>query len=171
MAVICSHHFCFNMRKALLKFIDFFYPPFSRWFPLHTFRYMVSGGTNVASGSVLYFIIYNYILNQQDVYLPFSPGMITAPVAAFIIEAPLTFIIGFILNKYLVFTHSEIKGRIQMFRYAIVVATNVLLNYALLKLLVETFHFYPTISKIMVNILLALASYFMQTHFSFKVKK
>jgi putative flippase GtrA len=97
--------------------------------------------------------------------------MITAPVAAFIIEAPLTFIIGFILNKYLVFTHSEIKGRIQMFRYAIVVATNVLLNYALLKLLVETFHFYPTISKIMVNILLALASYFMQTHFSFKVKK
>jgi putative flippase GtrA len=159
------------MRKALLRFIDFFYPPFSRWFTLHTFRYLISGGTNFVSGIVLYFIIYNYVLHQKDIYLPFRPGMITAPVAAFILEAPLSFIIGFTLNKYLVFTKSEMKGRIQMFRYGIVVITNILLNYAFLKLLVETFHFYPTVSKIVVNLLLALASYFMQTHFSFKVKK
>jgi len=159
------------MRKALLKFIDFFYPPFSRWFTLHTFRYMFSGGTNFVSGTVLYFVIYNYILHQEDVHLSFRPGMITAPVAAFILEAPLSFVIGFTLNKYLVFTKSEMKGRIQMFRYGIVVITNLLLNYAFLKLLVETFHLYPTVSKIVVNILLALASYFMQTHFSFKVKK
>jgi len=159
------------MRKALLKFIDFFYPLFSRWFPLHTFRYMVSGGTNLVSGSVLYFVIYNYVLDQKDVYLPFRPGMITSPVAALIIEAPLSFIIGFTLNKYLVFTQSELKGRIQIFRYGIVVVTNALLNYALLKLLVETFNFYPTVSKFLISVLLALASYFMQTHFSFKVKK
>lgn len=159
------------MRKALLKFIDFFYPPFSRWLPIHTFRYIVSGGTNTASGIILYFIIYNYILDQQDVRLPFEPGMITAPVATLIIEAPITFLIGFTLNKYLVFTKSELKGRIQMFRYAIVVATNLLLNFALIKLLVETFHFYPTISKLFTTILLAVMSYFIQTHFSFKVKK
>lgn len=159
------------MRKALLRIIDFFYPPFSRWIPIHTFRYMVSGGTNAASGIVLYFVIYNYLLHQQDITLPFRPGMITAPVAAFIIEAPLTFVIGFTLNKYLVFTQSELKGRIQMFRYGIVVLSNLFLNYAFLKLLVETFNFYPTISKIFVTVLLALASYFMQTHFSFKEKK
>jgi len=159
------------MRKALLKFIDFFYPPFSRWFPLHTFRYMVSGGTNAASGIVLFYIIYHFLLHQQDVYLPFQPGMITAPVAALIIETPLSFLIGFTLNKYLVFTESELKGRIQMFRYGIVVLSNIFLNYAFLKLLVETFNFYPTISKILVTALLALASYFIQTHFSFKVKK
>lgn len=159
------------MRKALLKFIDFFYPPFSRWFPLHTFRYMVSGGTNVVSGIVLYFLIYNYLLHQKDVYLSFRPGMITAPVAALIIETPITFLIGFTLNKYLVFTQSELKGRIQMFRYGIVVISNLFLNYAFLKLLVETFNFYPTISKIFVTALLALGSYFIQTHFSFKVKK
>ncbi|RZJ65022.1 MAG: GtrA family protein, partial [Flavobacterium sp.] len=26
------------MRKAILAFIDFFYPPFKKWFSLHTFR-------------------------------------------------------------------------------------------------------------------------------------
>lgn len=159
------------MRKALLKFIDFFHPPFARWIPIHTFRYIVSGGTNTASGIILYFLIYNYVLHQQDVMLPFHPYMITGPVATLIIEAPLTFIIGFTLNKYLVFTKSELKGRIQMFRYGIVVATNLLLNFALIKLMVETFNFYPTVSKFVTTILLAVASYFIQTHFSFKVKK
>lgn len=161
----------FNMRKALLRFIDFFYPPFSKWIPLHTFRYIISGGTNTASGIILYFIIYNYLLQQQDVILPFRPGMITAPVATLIIEAPITFLIGFTLNKYLVFTKSELKGRIQMFRYAIVVVTNLMLNFAMIKIMVETFNFYPTISKFITTILLAIASYFIQTHFSFRVKK
>jgi len=58
-----------------------------------------------------------------------------------------------------------------MFRYGLVVISNLLLNYALIKLMVETFNFYPTISKIITTVLLALASYFIQTHFSFKVKK
>jgi putative flippase GtrA len=159
------------MRKALLRFIDYFYPPFSRWMPIHTFRYIVSGGTNTASGIILYFLIYNYVLHQQDVALSFRPFLITAPVATIIIEAPITFIIGFTLNKYLVFTSSALKGRIQMFRYGLVVISNLLLNYALIKLMVETFNFYPTISKIITTVLLALASYFIQTHFSFKVKK
>jgi putative flippase GtrA len=159
------------MRKALLRFIDYFYPPFSGWMPIHTFRYIVSGGTNTASGIILYFLIYNYVLHQQDVPLSFRPFLITAPVATIIIEAPITFIIGFTLNKYLVFTSSALKGRIQMFRYGLVVISNLLLNYALIKLMVETFNFYPTISKIITTVLLALASYFIQTHFSFKVKK
>jgi len=159
------------MRKAVLRFIDFFYPPFSKWFSLHTFRYIVSGGTNTASGIVLYFIIYNYVLHQQNVVLPFRPGMITAPVATLIIEAPITFLIGFTLNKYLVFTKSDLKGRIQMFRYFIVVCTNLMLNFAMIKIMVETFNFYPTISKFITTIVLAVASYFIQTHFSFRVKK
>jgi len=159
------------MRKALLKIIDFFYPPFARWLPIHTFRYIVSGGANTASGIILYFIIYNYLLHQQDVILPFKPGMITAPVATLIIEAPLTFLIGFTLNKYIVFTKSELKGRIQMFRYAIVVGVNLMLNFAMIKIMVETFNFYPTISKIITTVFLAIMSYFIQTHFSFRVKK
>lgn len=160
------------MRKALLKVIDFFYPPFSRWLPIHTFRYMVSGGTTAATGIVVYYICYNWILHQQDVHLsiPFFPNLITAPTAALAIESVITFLIGFILNKYLIFTKSDLKGRIQLFRYGSVVATNILLNYALLKVFLS-FGFYPTISKIIITAILTVFSYFSQKHFSFKVKK
>jgi putative flippase GtrA len=157
------------MRKTLLGFIDFFYPPFSRWISPHTFRYIISGGTTMMIGIVVYYIAYNFILRQQDVR--FESLMITAPIAALGIESVITFVIGFILNKYLVFTRSNLKGRIQLFRYASVVATNILLNYAFIKVLVEAFGFYPTISKIITSFILAVFSYFSQKHFSFKVKE
>lgn len=161
------------MRKSLLSIIDFFYPPFSRWLSLHTFRYIVSGGATAASGIVVYYIAYNWILHQKNVHLsvPMLPTMITAPVAALIIESLITFCIGFVLNKYLVFTKSNLKGRIQLFRYGSVVVTNILLNYAMLKVLVEAFGFYPTVSKVIITMVLAVFSYFSQKHFSFKVRK
>jgi putative flippase GtrA len=161
------------MRKALLRLIDFFYPPFSRWLSVHTFRYLVSGGTTAASGIVVYYIAYNWILHQKDVQLsiPLLPGLITTPVAALAIESLITFCIGFILNKYLVFTKSNLKGRIQLFRYGSVVVTNILLNYAMLKVLTEAFGFYPTVSKMIITVVLSIFSYFSQKHFTFKVRK
>lgn len=160
------------MRKFVLKIIDFFYPPFSRWLSPHTFRYLASGASTAGTGVVVYYIVYNWVLNQEDVALnlPFLPGLITAPIAALAIESLITFFVGFMLNKYLIFTQSNLKGRIQLFRYGSVVATNILLNYALLKLLVEAFNFYPTLAKLFITIVLAVFSYFSQKHFSFKVR-
>ncbi|SOD15205.1 GtrA family protein [Pedobacter xixiisoli] len=157
------------MRKLALRIIDFFYPPFKNWFSIHTFRYMASGGFTAASGIVAYFIIYNYILQQKDVHL--NGYLVTAPIAALALESVFTFVVGFMLNKYLVFTQSDLKGRIQLFRYGTVVCTNILLNYALMKILVEGFQFYPSISKAFITILLAVFSYFSQKYFSFRVKK
>lgn len=134
---------------------------------------MASGGITVGSSIVVYYIAYNLILQQEDVHLsiPFLPKLITAPVAALGIESVITFLTGFMLNKYLVFTASNLKGRVQLFRYGSIVATNLLLNYALLKLLVEAFSFYPTVAKICISVILAVFSYFSQKHFSFKVRK
>jgi putative flippase GtrA len=157
------------MRKIALKIIDFFHPPFQKWIDIHTFRYLASGGTTVASGIIFYFITYNFILQQQDIQI--NRFLITAPIAALIIESGITFTIGFMLNKYLVFTKSDLKGRIQLFRYATVYGTNILLNYALLKILVEGFLFYPTIAKTMITIALATLSYFSQKYFTFRIKK
>jgi len=161
------------MRKALLRIIDFFYPPFSRWFSVDTFRYMVSGGTTAATGSLVFYLVYNLLLHQQDVAIniPYFPKLITAPTAALIIETPITFLVGFTLNKYLVFTKSTLKGRIQLFRYGSVVGTNFLLNLALIKIMVEGFGFYATVAKIITTGILVIFSYFSQKHFSFKVKK
>ncbi|MFD0941871.1 GtrA family protein [Pedobacter boryungensis] len=157
------------MRKRALMVIDFFYPPFKKWFSLHTFRYMAAGGITAATGIIGYFLIYNYVLHQQDVTI--GSYLITAHIAALAIESVSTFIVGFTLNKYLVFTQSNLKGRIQLFRYATVVATNILLNYALMKILVDGFQFYPTIAKTLITIILAVFSYFSQKYFSFRVKK
>lgn len=157
------------MRKFALSIIDFFYPPFKAWFSLHTFRYMASGGITVSTGIVGYYIIFNFFLHQQDILV--GKYLITAPVAALVLESLVTFTIGFMLNKYLVFTQSNLVGRIQLFRYATVYGTNILLNYALLKILVEGFQFYPTVAKALITIILAVFSYFSQKYFSFRVKK
>ena len=157
------------MRKLALRIIDFFYPPFSRWFSIGTFRYLASGGFTATTSIVAYFVIYNYILNQKDLH--FGSYLITAPIAALGLDALFTFLVGFLLNKYLVFTQSNLKGRIQLFRYATVFGTNILLNYALLKILVEGFQWYPSVSKALITFVLAIFSYFSQKYFSFKVKK
>jgi putative flippase GtrA len=157
------------MRKGLLSLIDFFYPPFSRWISPDTFRYLATGGSTFAAGIVIYYLAYNFVLEQKDIRI--YGLLVTAPIAALAIESVITFIIGFLLNKYLVFTDSNLKGRIQLFRYGSIVATNVMLNYAFIKLMVEAFAFYPTIAKILTSIILAVFSYFSQKHFSFKVKK
>lgn len=157
------------MRKLALRIIDFFYPPFKNWFSIGTFRYMASGGFTAASSVVAYFIIYNFILQQQDIHI--ADFLITAPIAALGLEAIFTFLVGFMLNKYLVFTQSNLKGRIQLFRYGTVFCTNILLNYALMKILVEGFQFYPSIAKALITIVLAVFSYFSQKYFSFRVKK
>jgi putative flippase GtrA len=161
------------MRKAILRIIDFFYPPFSRWLTPHTFRYLVSGGSTVVSGIVTYYICYNWILKQRDIRIdsPYLPNLITAPSAAFAMETVITFCVGFLLNKYLIFTSSDLKGRVQLFRYASVWVTNVLLTYALLKLLHEGLGFYPTVAKTIIALLLAVYSYFSQKYFTFREKR
>lgn len=160
------------MRKSLLNFIDFFYPPFSRWLPIHTFRYMVSGGSTAACGIVAYYIAYNWILHQQHIRVnfPFLPKLITAHSAALVLSTFTSFIIGFTLNKYLIFTKSNLKGRIQMFRYGTVMIVNLGLNFAMLKYMVEGLNFYPSISQAFITVVLSLCSYFLQKHFTFSVR-
>lgn len=161
------------MRKIALAFIDFFYPPFRKHLSIDTFRYMASGGTTAATGIVVFYVVYNWIFKQQDIHLniSFLPKLITAPTATLLIETLVTFVVGFTLNKYLVFTKSNLKGRVQLFRYASVVATNFLLNLALIKIMVEGFGFYATPAKILTTAILIVFSYFSQKHFSFKVRK
>lgn len=161
------------MRKALLRIIDFFYPPFSRWVSLHTFRYMAAGGSTALCGIVSYYIAYNWILHQQNfrVDFIFLPDLVTGHSLALVISTFASFLWGFMLNKYLIFTTSTLKGRIQMFRYGTVMAINLGLNFAMLKYMVEGLHFYPSLSQAFITIVLSLCSYFLQKHFTFSIKK
>lgn len=134
-----------------------------------TFRYLACGGSNAVLNIVIYWFSYNFILKQQDIFV--GPLHISSHVAAFCIAFAITFPLGFILSRYIVFPESALRGRVQLFRYLTLVAACILLNYLLIKLFVEKCHFYPTISNILTNALVAVFSYYSQRLFTFKVAK
>src|SRR5260370_11022794 len=132
-------------KKMIIGFIDFFYPPFCKIMPLQTFRYAACGGANTVLDIFIFFISFNFILHKQDLDL----GLIVVKphIASFIISFCITFPIGFLLNRNIVFTQSTLHGRVQLFRYFVMVMICLLLNYIFIKLFVEQFHIYPTIAK------------------------
>ncbi len=154
------------MRQRLINFIDFFYPAFRKFMPLQTFRYAVCGGSNMIFDIILYFISYNFILRKQILnlgFIAFQPYT-AALWMAFLISFPA----GFLLSKYIVFNASQLKGRIQLFRYILIVSVNLVLNYSIIKVLVEAMHFYPTIARFFATCFVVTFSYLSQKHFTFK---
>ncbi len=136
--------------------------------PLQTFRYAACGGGNVVLDICLYFISYNFIFKKEVVelgFIAFKPH-----IAALLVSMFITIPVGFLLSKYVVWTASSLRGRIQLFRYLVIVATNILLNYFFIKLFVERLHFFPTIAKIVTTAIVIIFSYLSQKHYTFKVK-
>jgi putative flippase GtrA len=80
----------------------------------------------------------------------------------------ITFPTGFFLSKYITFSQSDLRGRIQLFRYGITVLMCILLNYIFLKIFVEYFGWYPTLSKIITTLIVVVYSYFSQKYFTFR---
>lgn len=157
------------LRRIILQIIDFFYQPFARVMPRQTFRYLACGGGNTAMDILLYFICYNFVLQKEMIHLPFID--ISAHIAALFMSMAVTFPTGFLLSKYVVFSESNLRGRVQLFRYFLLVGICILLNYFLMKLFVDRLHFYPTVGKIFTTALVVIFSYLTQKKFTFKVKQ
>jgi putative flippase GtrA len=149
--------------------IDFFYPPFKPYMSVQFFRYGVTGGANLLFDWVVYFLIFNYVLQKQMLNL----GIITmsSHIATFALKFPVVFFSGFLLQKYVTFTLSELRGHVQLYRYLVVVLINLIINYAGLKLLVEIFNIYPSVSNIIVSTFTVFISYAFQNHYTFKAAK
>ncbi|RLD56685.1 MAG: GtrA family protein, partial [Bacteroidetes bacterium] len=145
-------------RLLINGVIEWFYQPFTNLIPAETFRYAATGGFNTALDIFLYFCFYHFILHKEIIDLGFIA--ISPHIAAFILVFPITFTTGFLLAKYITFTNSPIKGRVQLFRYGLTVAGSIFLNYILLKFLVEYLLFWPTISKIITTVIVVAYSYF-----------
>ena len=165
-----------RLAQIITKIIDFFYRPFSRWFSPQLFRYAACGGGNMVFDWVLYFLIYNFVIGHQLLYitLPFRDGVgfcITPHIATLCIVFPITLLTGFWLNKYVTFTQSNLRGSKQLMRYIAIVALNLAVNYFGLKLCVECFGWYPTPSKMFITLITIAISYFGQKYYSFRVKE
>lgn len=155
-----------RMRRGIIRTIDLFYiPQIRKFIPQSLFRYFFCGSSNLVFGWVLYFVLYNFVFEKEIVYLRYLA--MTPHIAAFVVSFPITFSTGFLLGKYVSFEGSVLRGRVQLMRYAMVTGTNLLVNYAGLKILVEFFKLYPSPSNVIVSIVCTLISYFMQRYFTF----
>lgn len=154
--------------KFISDIIDYFYPPFRKYFSLQFFRYGVSGVSNMAFDWVLYFTTYNFVIQKKLVHLGFVT--LSPHIASLLITFPITLFTGFLLQKYVTFTASTMRGKDQLVRYIAVVAANLLINYFGLKLFVDVLGFYPTPSKMLVTIVTVIFSYFSQKKFTFQIK-
>jgi putative flippase GtrA len=157
------------VKKRILDLIDFFYPPFSKLMPLQTFRYAVCGGTNTFLDIFLYYVSYHYILHERFVNL----GIVTISpyIMSFLMSFSISFPTGYLLNKNIVFPKSILLGRIQLFRYFLLVVICLALNYIFIKLFVEQFHLYATVAKILTTVIVVSFSYLTQKNFTFKTDR
>ena len=133
---------------------------------LQTFRYAASGGGNTVLGFIIYYVSYKYIFGEEVFDLGFYA--FKGHIAALIASVLVTFPIGFFMAKYVVFSDSEMRGRVQLFRYLMVCLFNFALNYILLKIFVEKLHIYPTIAQIITLCIVIVFSYVAQRNYSFK---
>lgn len=154
--------------KWIGRCIDFFYPPFRRFFSKRFFRYGVCGVSNMGFDLLLFAVGYNFIFAKKV----FDLGWIafTPHVASLLLTFPISLMSGFLLQKYVTFSESILRGRVQLLRYVSIVALNLLINYVGLKLLVEVLGFYPTPSKFIILLVTAIVSYIFQAKFTFNVR-
>ena len=165
------------MAAIITKIIDFFYPPFRKIMPEQVFRYAACGGGNMVLDWVLYFLIYNFVIGHEIVHLGFQiydfrfEQAITPHIATLCIVFPITLLTGFLLQKYVTFTQSDLHGARQLIRYITIVIVNLAVNYFGLKLCVDIWGWYPTPSKIVITLITVVISYFGQKYYSFAKQK
>ena len=154
------------LKKHIIAFIDFFYPPFRKLMPVQTFRYAACGGFNTVVDIAVFSFAYNFLFHKQVVHLGFIS--LKPYIAAFILSFCISFPSGFFMNRHIVFSDSKLRGRVQLFRYFVLVAICIGLNYVFIKFFVERAGLYPTVAKILTTAIVVSFSYLTQKHFTFK---
>ena len=158
-----------SIENLLTTVIDFFYPPVRKIMPLDLFRYGCCGGLNLALEWVLYYVFYHFVFHGEVFDLGFIA--FTPHIAAFVFKFPITFLTGFWLARHISFSGSTLRGRTQIVRYLLVTVGNILINYLGLKLFVEVFQWWPTISYVIISIICVTFSYLTNKFYSFRKNK
>lgn len=155
-----------SLSRMLTSLIDALYiKPLERVISRQIFGYFLCGAANMVLDTLWYFLIYHYVVFEQNVDL--GVVVISPHIAALIIVFPITFFTGFLLNRYVAFRTTQQRSTKQLFRYALSVVGSILLNYALMKLFVDMCHVWPTIAKMLTTVIVAVYSYMAAKYFSF----
>src|SRR5690606_13028069 len=103
-------------KYLIIQIIDFFYfPIFRKFVPLQTFRYAACGVGNALLNLALYWFSYNFMFKGSLYYLL---GIIPMNdyIAAFVFALCFTFAVRLLLNAFVVFRGSRLKGRVRLYR-------------------------------------------------------
>ena len=159
----------YKAGNKIRQVIEIFYHPFRHLCPKQIFVYGVCGGGNLVFGWILFWAIYNLILRKSGIDLGFYA--LKSHTATFFLQFPLTFFSGFWLNRYVSFSESELKKRVQLPRYLSVVVLCIVINLICLKLFVEQLGLYPTPSQVLATGITTIISFLAQKYYAFRVKK
>ena len=157
-----------KLVKLIHSFLDFFYPLFKRFFDRTTYYYAVCGVSNLVLSWFLFFIFYQFLFKKENWILPLVNFTLSSYTMTAFLCFIISFSIGFTLLKYVVFTKSQLKGTIQLFRYATSAAITGFTSWILLKLFIESFHLFPSIANIVSSCIVVVISYLLQRKFSFR---
>ncbi|WP_200977579.1 GtrA family protein [Echinicola sp. 20G] len=160
------------LRLGIERFLALFYPVFKKLLPYQVYAYLAVGGINTALNILLFILFFQWILPIEGMAIG-GYGIASYTIAllmAFLITIPT----GFWLSKYFAFNSNKhcqkAKAAGQLGKYFLVVLQGLVSDYALLKLLIEVCHIYPTIAKVLSTMIVLLINYLLQKHFTFKTK-
>ena len=134
--------------------------------PAEMFRYAVCGGFNIVLGWCVYAFLYGLVFAGR--YLNLGFVVVSPHISAFLIQFVITFLTGFWLNRHVTFTLSSLSGKTQIMRYAMQVSGALLLNYFLLKMLVEAAGMYPVAARPVTDTVVIAYSYLTARFFTFR---
>lgn len=155
-----------TFAQWLTRIVDWFYWRPFRFIPKQTFRYLVCGAFNWFVSTVVYAVSYNFIFMKHDLHL--GPLVISAHIAALGIQLPVTFLLGFWLQKNISFKSSPLKGGTQLFRYLLSSLMALLITYVCMRFFVEVCDIYPTPSNVITYMITAVFSFVAQKYFTFR---
>ena len=134
------------------------------------FRYFISAGVATLVDISVYFIAFNYIYQKEDIHL-FKSFIVTAPTAALMLSYTAGLITNFLITKFLVFHESDLEAHKQLFRYILVAMVVLCLNYVLMRYLIRSLEWYPTLARTFSAISIGMLSFIIHKTFSFRVSK
>ena len=158
------------MGTLIRRLLDLIYPLFARFFDKQTYYYAACGGANLVSSWLFFFLFYQYLFEKRIFNMEINGEIYV--VSAYTLSSMLCFVIafllGFLMNKFVVFTDSQLIGRVQLFRYAVSSWLSWLCSYLILKTLIEGLQFYPSIANVVASVITVFISYLLQRKYSFK---
>lgn len=156
-----------NVAQLLIRGIDLLYiPQIRKIVSRDIFGYGICGGANMVLDTLWYFVLYHYVVCEQFVDLGIV--VMSPHIATLCLVFPITFFTGFWLNRHVAFRVTHLRSRRQLVRYALSVVGSIVINYVCMKLFVESFHLWPTPSKMLTTVISVVYSYFAARYFTFR---